>query len=56
MKRYFFIEKEKLVFEVVVNQKAMELTVEEIEATTNIIGLREINKEEYNRLDKLYSL
>lgn len=56
MKRYFFIQKQKLVFQVVVNQKAMKLTVEEIEAATNIMGLREIDKEEYNRLDKLYSL
>jgi len=55
MKRYFFIQNKNLVFEVIVNKKAMQLTLEEISATTNISGLKEIDIEEYNKLEKLYS-
>lgn len=53
MKRYFFIPEKNMVFDVIINEKALTLTLADLEATTNLVGLKEITKEEYNRLEKI---
>lgn len=55
MRRYFDIPKERLVLSIGVNEKGMELTIEQIEKATNNTGLIEIDVKEYDRLEKLYS-
>lgn len=55
MRRYFLIQEENRVFDVICNDKAIELTLEDLKATTNIADLEEITVEEYSKLKRLYS-
>jgi hypothetical protein len=50
MKRYFLIPEDNRVFDVICNNKAIELTLDDLRATTNISSLEEVTEEEYNSL------
>lgn len=54
MKRYFDIPDEKLTLQIDVNKTGMEYSVEQIEKSLDIKGLREVDVREYNRLNKMY--
>lgn len=54
MKRYFNIPSEKLTLQIDVNALGMKYTVEQIEKAIGVTGLREVNRKEYNKLNKEY--
>lgn len=54
MKRYFDIPSEKLTLQIDVNAVGMKYTVEQIEKATGVTGLREVDRKEYNKLNKEY--
>jgi hypothetical protein len=55
MKRYFDMAKDRLTLEIDVDQAGALYTIEQIEKTLKITGLREIGKKEYNKLSKEYT-
>ena len=54
MKRYFDIPSERLTLQINVNAVGMKYTVEQIEKATGFTGLREVDRKEYNKLNKEY--
>lgn len=54
MKRYFDIPVERLTLQIDVNEIGMKYTVDKIEKALKITGLREVDRKEYNRLNKEY--
>lgn len=54
MERYFDIPSERLTLQIDVNALGMKYTVEQIEKAIRITGLREVDKKEYDKLNKEY--
>ena len=55
MKRYFDIPKDKLTLEIGVNSNSKTYTVEEMEEVLGFDGLREVDKQEFDKLTKSYT-
>lgn len=54
-KRYFDIPESRLVVELDMTAKGMQMTLEEIEKETKIQGLREVSYQEYKALKDEYT-
>ena len=54
MKRYFDIPTERLTLQISVNEIGMRYTVDQIEKSLKITGLKEIGFKEYKQLNKEY--
>lgn len=54
MKRYFDIKKDRLTLEIGVNSESESYTVREIEEVLGFSGLREVDKQEFDKLTRLY--